>query len=104
MKQKQIYKKIHNMTPANHMLSLGLSFFLSLLPDTLRNVSFCVPWQWISVGWLSEVSVATDGYQPYLLLINLTKGSYSMLRLNSVPFRLSLSPNPPLTLPITEPT
>lgn len=37
-------------------------------------------WQLIRPAWLSNVSVAADDYQPYLVLINLQKevqGSYS---------------------------
>lgn len=63
------------------MLSLSLA---PLLPDTLRNVSFCMLWQRISAGRPSRVSVAADGDQPYLMLINLTKGYYALAKLGAL--------------------
>lgn len=63
-------------------MSLSPSLSHSFLPDAfrLRNVSLCMLWQLIRPAWLSDVSVAADDYQPYLVLINLQKevqGSYS---------------------------
>ena len=48
----------------------------------------------MSTGSLKKISVAADGYQPYLILVNLTKDI--MLSLNSELFTLSL---PSDTLP-----
>lgn len=75
---------LSHMLSLSYMLSLSLICPLPLLPDTLRNVSFCVLWQQISAGRLSKVSVAADGYQPYLMLINLTKGYYAQNKLSAL--------------------